>query len=86
MAALFGLPGDPAPVGPPSILRLALRRSPEWSNAQDGTHRAMALAAERLARAGADLVELDLPAPFAELNKAHKRILCGEGRTAFLPL
>lgn len=86
VAALFGLPGDPAPAGPPSILRLALCRSPEWSNAQDGTHRAMALAAERLARAGADLVELDLPAPFAELNKAHKRILYGEGRTAFLPL
>jgi Asp-tRNA(Asn)/Glu-tRNA(Gln) amidotransferase A subunit family amidase len=46
----------------------------------------MAVAAERLAKAGADLVELELPAPFAELNKAHKRILYGEGRTAFLPL
>jgi Asp-tRNA(Asn)/Glu-tRNA(Gln) amidotransferase A subunit family amidase len=86
MAELYQLPGDPAAVGDVAGRRFALCRSPEWPHAEEGTKLAMAEAAERLRAAGAEVVDLELPAPFAELNRAHRRILFGEGRSAFLPL
>ncbi|WP_181706983.1 amidase [Chthonobacter rhizosphaerae] len=86
LADLYGLPGTPAPVPTVKGLRFAVCRSPEWDWTEPESREALAEAAGRLAAAGAEVVDLDLPERFDGLTPAHKRILYGEGRTAFLPL
>jgi Asp-tRNA(Asn)/Glu-tRNA(Gln) amidotransferase A subunit family amidase len=66
-------------------LRVALCRTPYWESAEAGTHKAFALAGERLAKAGAVISDLTLPAAFGGLNDAQKTVMMGEGRAAFLP-
>ena len=68
-------PVDIAPIDRP---RLGLCRSPNWSYMTEEGARAFEHAAQRLARAGATLVERELPQDFAELDAQRARILTYE--------
>ncbi len=54
--------------------RIAVCRTPVWSKAQPETVAAIEDAARRLSAAGAQVVDLDLPAPFADLRVARETI------------
>jgi Asp-tRNA(Asn)/Glu-tRNA(Gln) amidotransferase A subunit family amidase len=88
MAEAFERLRPPAPAAPAvSGLRIAVCQTAAWEFAEATTRDAMALAAERLAGAGADVVTLTLPPDFDLLpTQHHKAILHGEGRAAFLNL
>ncbi|MBK1660040.1 amidase [Paracraurococcus ruber] len=66
-------------------LRIGLCRGPNWAQAAEESQAATLLAGKRLAAAGAMVEEVELPAPFLDINEAHRVILLGEGRGAFLP-
>ncbi|MXQ14473.1 amidase [Microvirga makkahensis] len=66
-------------------LKVGLCRSPVWRKSEPAGRAALAAAAKRLEAAGAIVIELELPAPFGELNAAQETIMQGEGRAAFLP-
>ena len=61
-----------AKLSPP---RVAVCRTHEWKEAAAETADAMLAAAQGLARAGAAVKDLELPASFSELNAAHVTIL-----------
>jgi Asp-tRNA(Asn)/Glu-tRNA(Gln) amidotransferase A subunit family amidase len=88
MCDVFGIADDVAPVAVPVRgARIAVCRSPAWSFAQPGTEAAMAMAAERLGAAGAEVTMLDLPESFADLGfGVHQAVMFAEGRAAFLNL
>ena len=65
-------------------LRIAVCRSPVWHHAEDATRRAMAVCADILRTNGSAVVDLELPAEFNGLTEAHKVIMQGEMRRAFL--
>jgi Asp-tRNA(Asn)/Glu-tRNA(Gln) amidotransferase A subunit family amidase len=82
---VFGAPDDDPPAVPPlNQARFALCRTPMADQASPETHAALDHAADRLREAGATVVVLDLPPPFAGLVEAHRIILASEGRAAFL--
>ena len=54
--------------------RLGLARTHVWDEVQPATRRALEEAAERLARAGAGIVDVALPDGFERLNEAHRSI------------
>lgn len=86
LADIFGIVDDTAPQFEDlRDTRFALCRSPVWHLAEEPTRQAMATTAERLKRAGAEVVEIDLPAAFEGLTAAHKVIMQCEMRSAFLP-
>jgi len=66
-------------------LRVAYCETPYWSKAEPEGKSTLKLAAERLAGAGAAVVELTLPPPFDGLFEAQTTIMNGEGRPSFLP-
>lgn len=70
----FGDP-DRAPGRPP---RIGLCRSPAWPAALPETHALWGDVAAALGRAGASLVERELPAAFHALVEAHATIMVGE--------
>lgn len=67
-----------------SGLKVALCKTPFWDKAEAGTHKAFALASERLAKAGAAVSDLTLPAPFGGMYDAQTAVMFGEGRASFL--
>ncbi|WP_373987324.1 amidase [Duganella sp. BuS-21] len=64
--------------------RVALCRSPVWRQADADTRAAFEGAAERLRLAGAEVVELTLPAPFERLPALQLLIMRAEARGTFL--
>ncbi len=79
---------DPSDAAAPFELRgarIGVCRTPSWDQAEPATRAALATGAERLAAAGARLVDLTLPPLFDDLPAAAMRIMSAEGRAAFLP-
>ena len=67
-----------APAAPPTITAppaFAFARTPWWDRADDHGRRAAESSAARLARAGARVRELELPAAFAPLADDHRRLM-----------
>ena len=54
--------------------KIGLCRTPLWEHASPDTRTAVEDAATRLAAAGAEIEEIDLPAPFSRLNAARMKI------------
>jgi amidase len=54
--------------------RIGFCRTHVWPRLEPATRKLLEEAAERLARAGANVVDVDLPADFAELEDAHRWI------------
>ncbi|MFC4275824.1 amidase [Achromobacter aloeverae] len=67
-------------------LRVGLCRTPYWDKADGYAKAALLEAGRRLEKAGAIVVEFDLPASFAGLDDAQHAVIYGEGRGAFLPV
>jgi Asp-tRNA(Asn)/Glu-tRNA(Gln) amidotransferase A subunit family amidase len=65
-------------------LKVALCKTPFWDKAEAGTHKALALASERLTKAGALVSDLTLSPPFGGMYEAQTTVMFGEGRAAFL--
>jgi Asp-tRNA(Asn)/Glu-tRNA(Gln) amidotransferase A subunit family amidase len=86
LADVFDLSDD----APPPRHGLAGRRfavcRPFPGDTLAASNDALTRSAEILRAAGADIVPLDLPPVFSELNDIHKVILFSEGRAAFLNL
>ena len=78
--AVSGVLADGAPPKPAKITkpRIALVRTAQWHLAAPGTHSVVEEAAARLAKAGAAVRDVQLPAPFGRLE-ALQRILSAEG-------
>ena len=87
MAGAYRLYGADAPAGqrPVEQLKIGLCRGPNWHRAEPEGQAALMAAAARLEAAGAQVVELDLPAPFGGLTQAQEVVMRAEGRAAFLP-
>lgn len=84
MCDVFGIEDDePAEPRPSATLKIAICRSPAWSAAEPATVRALGDARAKLAGAGVELVDLDLPEPFERLIECHRIILYREGQAAF---
>jgi len=66
-------------------LRVALCRTPMWSEIEPGGADALHAVARRLSDNGAIVEEFSLPARFAELGAAHAAIYNREAGVAFLP-
>lgn len=66
-------------------LKVGVARTHNWAVAAEETKVAIERAATLLAEAGAEVFDLDLPAPFETLNDAQKTVMQGEGRVQFLP-
>ncbi len=79
-AALLGEPFAPEDLPRPP--RIGLCRTHEWPHAEPATVEAVEAAAEALARAGADLREVPLPASFAGLADAQSTIMFYEAYRA----
>jgi Asp-tRNA(Asn)/Glu-tRNA(Gln) amidotransferase A subunit family amidase len=85
LADVFNVDRAPwAPRAGAKGLRIALCRTPYWSKAAKESQQAVERAARRLAKAGAKVADLDLPADFAALNDMQNIVMRGEGRAAFL--
>ena len=72
-SVLLGRRHQPAAVAP-MPLRIGFTRTPLWDLAQPETVAAVEDAAERLAEAGAQIIDVELPEAFAELVKARETI------------
>ncbi|OBT93436.1 hypothetical protein VE01_08701 [Pseudogymnoascus verrucosus] len=64
--------------------RIAFCKTPVWEKAEKGTIDAFTEAKELLRARGAEVVDLDLPAAFAEVGEWARTIHAGEGRSSFL--
>jgi Asp-tRNA(Asn)/Glu-tRNA(Gln) amidotransferase A subunit family amidase len=85
LCEVFGITDDTPPARRSLAgARIALCRSPVWDRAEPSTQAAFAEAAKRLDAAGADLEELELPAPFSGMTEAHKIIMQLEMCSSFL--
>ncbi|MBV9784109.1 MAG: amidase [Acidisphaera sp.] len=62
--------------------RIGLCRSPSWPEATPDTQALFARVADALARAGAQIVERELPEAYAELKEAHPLVMHGESARA----
>ncbi len=65
-------------------LRIGLCRTPMWQHTQVGQRQLLEETADRLAAAGAEIVEFDLPPAFSDLTEAAYRIVDWEIRSCFL--
>jgi len=74
-------PWQPKPIGE---MRIAICRTPAWDAASETVRSGLARSADRLADAGAAVVELDLPDEFAALRDAHIAVMMGEAGAALL--
>ena len=83
LADLWDLDPAPEPATLPG-LRVGLVRGPAWDRTGPAMRTAVATAADRLRDAGAEVIEITLPAIFDGLPAAHSTILACEGRAAFL--
>jgi Asp-tRNA(Asn)/Glu-tRNA(Gln) amidotransferase A subunit family amidase len=73
--------GDPD-VRPATAPRVGLCRSPSWEFAAPETHALMERVADALGRAGASMVDRELPAGFADLVQAHPIVMNSESGRA----
>ncbi|OBT57005.1 hypothetical protein VE04_03116 [Pseudogymnoascus sp. 24MN13] len=64
--------------------RIAFCKTPVWEKAEKGTIDAFTKAKELLRARGAEVVDDDLPAAFAEVGEWARTIHAGEGRSSFL--
>lgn len=80
---IWGMEAPPAPK-PVAGLRIALVEGPNWGKAEESARQALHLAGDRLAKAGAAVEPLTLPAPFDGISDAQRTIMLSEGRGAFL--
>ncbi len=64
--------------------RIAVCRSPAWSQADAAAVEALKMGADALSRAGAEVVDLDLPPSFEDLPTHHNVIMTMEGQVSFL--
>jgi len=69
-----------------SAVRIAMCRTPRWDAAEPPMRNAFEQARRSMVEAGAQVVDLELPAHFADLNLAHDAITEREGEAAFLNL
>jgi Asp-tRNA(Asn)/Glu-tRNA(Gln) amidotransferase A subunit family amidase len=84
LAAAYGVADEPVPPAPgPGELRIGVCRTPNWEKADPGSRDALQVAADRLAKAGARVLDAELPAPFARLDRLKDIVMRGEGGTAF---
>jgi Asp-tRNA(Asn)/Glu-tRNA(Gln) amidotransferase A subunit family amidase len=65
-------------------LKIAVCRTPYWTKATPESQGAVEDAAERLAKAGAQVSCFDLPPEFSAINDVQNIVMRGEGRAAFL--
>lgn len=86
LAEIFAIDFDATPIRAPAIegLRVGLCRSPYWPQAAAETRDALERAAVGLAKAGARVVDVELPGDFDGLADATIAIMRGEGRPALL--
>jgi Asp-tRNA(Asn)/Glu-tRNA(Gln) amidotransferase A subunit family amidase len=77
---------EPAQQAPLSVAgaRIAICRSPVWGKAEPATRAALQAGRDALSAAGAEVVDLDLPASFDDLIDRHRLVMLAEGRSAFL--
>ncbi|MEI7712787.1 MAG: amidase [Rhodospirillales bacterium] len=80
----YRIPEDTTPIEVKG-LRIGLCKSPAWHAIEPGGEMALAVAAERLAAAGAIVEELTLPPAFDGLIAAQNIIVNAEGGSSFLP-
>ncbi len=73
--------GDPTQA-PGRPWRIGLCRSPVWSSADSGTQALLQDGAERLRKAGAAVVELELPPAYADAIDAHPVVMQAESARA----
>lgn len=86
VAKAFRLRGIEAmPTVAPGALKIGLCVTHNIDKAAPEARATLQKAAELIAAAGCAVHELELPAPFAELNRAQRVILLGEAREQFLP-
>lgn len=78
------LPAVLAPRATPP--RLLAVRSPVWDRADPAAQHHFLAMLEVLRSAGADVRELELPAPFAQAHAVHRTIMYAEGARAFADL
>lgn len=83
LAHVFGLTETIKPATGNATLRIGMSLGPYRDRLQPESVQAIELAAERLRRAGLDIVTLDLPPDFAALDRHHRTILHREGAVAF---
>lgn len=65
--------------------RIGICVTPFAERAEDYTREGLKRAASRLKAAGADVVNMTLPADFDDIDRSHHIIMRAEGRSAFLP-
>ncbi len=74
----------PAPIAEaPRAPRVGIYRPPVWDEVEPATRRLIEAAARDLAKAGAEVRDVSLPAEFAGLNEAHRWISSFEFARAF---
>jgi Asp-tRNA(Asn)/Glu-tRNA(Gln) amidotransferase A subunit family amidase len=84
LAHVFDVVLDPVPAPPPIAgLRIGLCRTPYWDKAEPATREALAVAAGRLAKSGARIVEAELPDGFERLEAFKDTLMRAEGGVAF---
>jgi amidase len=69
----------------PTAPRIGLCRTPEWSAATPAMQERLVATAERLERAGSQLIEVTLPTPFDQLGRTHWTIQAFEAARATHP-
>jgi Asp-tRNA(Asn)/Glu-tRNA(Gln) amidotransferase A subunit family amidase len=87
LAASALAPGNPAFEAPraPTDPRLAMMRTPHWSQVEPEARVAIEAVADAAARAGADVDEIDPPPGFADLVAAHTTIQWVESAANLAP-
>jgi Asp-tRNA(Asn)/Glu-tRNA(Gln) amidotransferase A subunit family amidase len=75
--------GPLPPPSPMAGLRIGLCRTPYWDKAEPATREALAVAADRLAKAGARIIDAELPAGFGRLEEFKDTLTRAEGGVAF---
>jgi Asp-tRNA(Asn)/Glu-tRNA(Gln) amidotransferase A subunit family amidase len=81
--AVSGLESPSFAEPPPAAPRIGLQRTPRWDQADAAAQSALESAARALAKAGAQVRDLDLPADFNELYEEHTAIMGFEEAQAF---
>jgi Asp-tRNA(Asn)/Glu-tRNA(Gln) amidotransferase A subunit family amidase len=69
---LLGVKSDPLPQALGSQLRIGFCRTPMWEQCEPSTQKMLEDLAAALAKSGADVKDISLPAEFAEIPDAHR--------------
>ncbi|WP_428149667.1 amidase [Brevundimonas sp.] len=77
-------PGGEVGVLSPGAARIAVSRTAVWNQAEPATREALEEAIRRLKAAGAEVVELTLPAMFDDAIAVQATVMKGEARASFL--